>query len=374
LIHPSGDTRFLGDLYQDLSESARKKFALLQTPQFVVDFLLDKTLEPAVVTFDLDQVRLIDPTCASGHLLLGTFDRLFHHWQKREPGGNPRGHVIKALDAVHGVDLNPFAVAIARFRLVVAALRACEISRLADAPDLDNHIHLAVGDSLLGGLRFDRSGRGEGQAFLETSERAIAPDAYATETPQELNAILGRQYHAVVGNPPYITPKDPAQNKAYRERYPRTCHRQYSLGVPFTERFFDLAQASPDDPTRIGYVGMITANSFMKREFGKKLIEQYFPTVDLTHVIDTSGAYVPGHGTPTVILLGRNRKPIGEQVRAVLGIRGEPTTPDDPSQGIVWRSIVDHLENGRAQGHLGSGPGPATGPASVRDRPGSQDG
>ena len=79
---------------------------------------------------------------------------------------------------------------------------------------------------------------------------------------------------------------------------------------------------------------MITANSFMKREFGKKLIEEFFPTVDLTHVIDTSGAYIPGHGTPTVILFGRNRRPVGEQVRAVLGIRGEPTTPDDPAQRV----------------------------------------
>ena len=42
-----------------------------------------------------------------------------------------------------------------------------------------------------------------------------------------------------------------------------------------------------------GYTGQITANSFMKREFGKKLIEDYFPRVDLTHVIDTSGAYHP---------------------------------------------------------------------------------
>ena len=82
---------------------------------------------------------------------------------------------------------------------------------------------------------------------------------------------------------------------------------------------------------------MITANSFMKREFGKKLIEEFFPTVDLTHVIDTSGAYIPGHGTPTVILFGRNRRPVGAEVRAVLGIRGEPTTPDDPAQGLVWR-------------------------------------
>ena len=78
---------------------------------------------------------------------------------------------------------------------------------------------------------------------------------------------------------------------------------------------------------------MITANSFMKREFGKKLIEEFFPTVDLTHVIDTSGAYIPGHGTPTVILFGRNRRPVGDEVRAVLGIRGEPTTPDDPAKG-----------------------------------------
>ena len=38
---------------------------------------------------------------------------------------------------------------------------------------------------------------------------------------------------------------------------------------------------------------MITANSFMKREFGKKLIEEFFPKIDLTHVIDTSGHTSP---------------------------------------------------------------------------------
>ncbi|MFN9419574.1 MAG: hypothetical protein ACK578_19060, partial [Pirellula sp.] len=52
LVHdftdPSWDTRFLGDLYQDLSEAARKKFALLQTPDFVEEFILDRTLEPAL--------------------------------------------------------------------------------------------------------------------------------------------------------------------------------------------------------------------------------------------------------------------------------------------------------------------------------------
>ena len=42
--------------------------------------------------------------------------------------------VQRALDGVHGVDLNPFAVAIARFRLLLAALKECGITRLGDAP------------------------------------------------------------------------------------------------------------------------------------------------------------------------------------------------------------------------------------------------
>lgn len=39
------DTRFLGNIYQDLSEAARKKYALLQTPVFVEEFILERTLE-----------------------------------------------------------------------------------------------------------------------------------------------------------------------------------------------------------------------------------------------------------------------------------------------------------------------------------------
>ena len=42
------DTRFLGDLYQDLSDTAKKQYALLQTPIFVEEFILDRTLDPAI--------------------------------------------------------------------------------------------------------------------------------------------------------------------------------------------------------------------------------------------------------------------------------------------------------------------------------------
>ncbi|GLR78913.1 BREX-2 system adenine-specific DNA-methyltransferase PglX (plasmid) [Azospirillum oryzae] len=340
LVHDFTDgdlgTRFLGDLYQDLSEAARKRFALLQTPEFVEEFILDRTLDPAVREFGFREVRLIDPTCGSGHFLLGAFRRLFGLWSLHEPTRNPRDSAQKALDAVCGVDINPFAAAIAHFRLLIAALTACGIASLRGAPDF--RVSVAVGDSLLHGKRFMEV-RGWQMSLMP--EDGLA-HVYHEEDREALDLILGRQYHAVVGNPPYIIVKDKALNLAYRERY-SACHMKYSLGVPFTQRFWDLAITKGEN-SESGFVGVITANSFMKREFGKKLIESFLPKIDLTAVIDTAGAYIPGHGTPTVILFGRNQKPVASQVRAAMGIKGEPGTPEDPSLGLVWSSIVNGID------------------------------
>ena len=337
---PAWNTRFLGDLYQDLSEATRKRYALLQTPEFVEEFILDRTLTPAIREFGFREVRLIDPTCGSGHFLLGGFHRLLAEWQRNEPGRNPVDIAQKALDAVAGVDLNPFAVAISRFRLFVAALQASGVERLANAHDFK--VSVAIGDSLLHGTRF---GLSQSQELFDAAEAHAdtgLAHAYASEDLSEVQHILGRQYHAVVGNPPYIVVKDAALNAAYRKKY-ASCHMKYSLGAPFTERFFELAVTATEGRSA-GYVGLITANSFMKREFGSKLIEQVLPRLDLTHVVDTSGAYIPGHGTPTVILFGRHRSPVDEGVRTVMGIKGEPSTPDDPAQGLVWSAIVDQID------------------------------
>lgn len=331
------DTRFLGDLYQDLSELAKKKYALLQTPTFVEEFILDRTLTPALAELGLPGLRLIDPTCGSGHFLLGAFDRLLAAWREREPGAPAGEHVRRTLDSVHGVDINPFAVAIARFRLVVAALRAAGYTRLTDAPAYD--LHLAVGDSLLGGVAqgalFDCSG--------------AATFHYRNEDIHEHPGILtAGRYHVVVGNPPYITVKDKALNEAYRAVY-STCKGKYALSVPFMELFYRLAIRGTSD-TASGFVGQITSNSFMKREFGSKIIETLLSgadplnPVDLLDVIDTSGAYIPGHGTPTVILVGRRRRPVAATVRAVLGVRGEPGQPENPAKGLVWTQLADHID------------------------------
>jgi hypothetical protein len=111
---PDWNTRFVGDLYQDLSEEARKRYALLQTPEFVEAWILSRTLDPAIREFGYEQVRMIDPTCGSGHFLLGGFARVLEEWWRHAPEMPPAAQAQKALDAVAGVDLNPFAVEIAR--------------------------------------------------------------------------------------------------------------------------------------------------------------------------------------------------------------------------------------------------------------------
>ncbi|WP_231995493.1 BREX-2 system adenine-specific DNA-methyltransferase PglX [Mycobacterium sp. 1274756.6] len=326
------DTRFLGDIYQDLSEHAKKTYALLQTPEFVEEFILDQTMEPALADRPLAGFTVIDPTCGSGHFLLGAFHRLHARWQAHAPGLGARELVAKALDGVYGVDVNPFAVAIARFRLMVAALHAAGDTSIEQR--IGYKPHLAAGDSLLWGA--------PQQLLPEDLLAGPRVRAHRTEDATVLTAILQREHDVVVGNPPYITVKDAALNATYRTLY-SSCHRQYALTVPFMELFYRLAHPA-DGERPAGWVGQITSNSFMKREFGLKLIEQFLPTVDLRTVVDTSGAYIPGHGTPTMILVGRNRAPSGETLRAVLGVRGEPGRPDNPTKGLVWVSIVDHID------------------------------
>ena len=335
------DTRFLGDLYQDLSEAVRDRYALLQTPEFVEEFILDRTLEPAIAEFGLETVQVLDPTCGSGHFLLGAFKRLFDKRLAAAPGASRTTAALAALGQVHGIDLNPYAVAIARFRLTLAFLEAVGAGKLRAAPQ-NLGVSLAVADSLLieGGGSIG-GGKGTAGHFGELFGAADTAwgaqfSIFALEDPDEARRILRRRYQVVVGNPPYITCKDPVLREVYRGMY-ASAGGKYALSAPFAERLFQLASEQ-------GFVGQITSNSFMKREFGKALVEDVLPHLDLNEIIDTSGAYIPGHSTPTVILIGRNRPPVGGSVRAVQGKRGEPSTPANPAVGRVWTSILAGVE------------------------------
>jgi len=160
-------------------------------------------------------------------------------------------------------------------------------------------------------------------------------------------SIYAQRYHAIVANPPYTVPGAEAK-AAYRARY-ESAHGNFGMGLPFTERMFELAVDG-------GFIGQITSNAFMKREHGKALVEKVLPRFDITSVVDTSGAYIPGHGTPTVILFARNRPPSTDTVPVVMSRRGEPETPvgaQTPAGGLVkvLKPVLAALDADIKRGH-----------------------
>ncbi|MGV9565626.1 BREX-2 system adenine-specific DNA-methyltransferase PglX [Streptomyces sp. NPDC003480] len=339
---PQLDTRFLGDLYQDISESARQAYALVPTPEFIEEFILDLTVDPAIADFGLKGFRTIDPACGSGAFLLGIFGRLLNAWRAVEPGTPDDELIRRALESVHGCDANAFAVNITRFRLLMAAAKASGRRALGQVPG--RVVNVAVGDALL-------EGRGAPGGPVR-----VTGDVADFSSSCDLLGV--NSYHVVVGEPPFISVSDEVRRATYRESY-KLATGVFPLSILFGERMFQLA-VPKNKGTSGGYVGQYTSSSFTNRGFGEKLIEDFLPRVGLTHVIDTSGAYVPGHGTPTLILVGRNDPTMRDApVRAVFSVHGEPRQPEHPAQGIVWRSILDQIDR----------PGSTSEWVSVEDEP-----
>ena len=121
------------------------------------------------------------------------------------------------LDSLFGVDINSFAIAITRFRLMVAAVQACRINKLHQQTYAWK-FNLATGDSPT--TRASKPSFNNERVSI-THQRHLfeVNPLLAVEDPVALREILGQGYHVVVGNPPYITVKDRVQNEKYKGDY-----------------------------------------------------------------------------------------------------------------------------------------------------------
>ncbi|MEW6209199.1 MAG: hypothetical protein AB1631_12585 [Acidobacteriota bacterium] len=145
-------------------------------------------------------------------------------------------------------------------------------------------------------------------------------------------------FDIIVGNPPFVTARNPQKRELWRERWKRVCTGgDYQLVCPF----FDLSFSVLLRPG--GQLGFIVSNAFAKRDFGKPLVEKFFPNVNLQKIIDCSGLMFPGHGTPTAIILGSNQRPNLERpIRIIVTLPsgGDLRTP--PEESPLWQAIAEH--------------------------------
>lgn len=148
--------------------NARKTSGSYYTPDSLVQELLDSALEPVVTdrlaphggalasgeaaAQALLSITVCDPACGSGHFILAAARRLATHLARvLAEGGQPTPddyrHALRQVvtHCIHGVDLNPMAVELAKIALWLEAYTP-------DAPlgFIDHHIR--CGDALLGVL------------------------------------------------------------------------------------------------------------------------------------------------------------------------------------------------------------------------------
>jgi hypothetical protein len=165
------DAPIPGDLLQHLSAGRTTGNALVQTPWWVADFILDRTLRPAAAEWPDTTLRIIDPACGTGHFLIRAVDRLWELYTtgtmtpyrvggaepEMVPGWTPVGPAVAArrvLSGVDGVELDPLTAAVARLRVTVAVaakLAAGRPFRLARVPQ-GIRPRIVIGDSLLLGV------------------------------------------------------------------------------------------------------------------------------------------------------------------------------------------------------------------------------
>jgi hypothetical protein len=159
----------IGDLLQLLTDERRLAHALAQSPWWLADFLLDRTLPAAARDHRDETLRLIDPTCGTGHVLVRAVAALWELYttgtlpaRPGRAGGvtgwtpvTPQVAARRILAGLDGVELDPVTAAVARLRVTVTIAHLLHAAgalpgplRLATIPQ-DIQPRIAVGDSLL---------------------------------------------------------------------------------------------------------------------------------------------------------------------------------------------------------------------------------
>ena len=345
------DTRFLGDLYQDLSEDARED---LRSP---ADPGVRRGVHPQVHARPRDRgvrprrpsprtaTRTSRTACASSTrpaaAATSCSARSATCWRpgkRRSPATDKWKLINEALglgprrrqEPVRGGDrpLPPDARRDARGRR-----RAPERAGRLPAEHRGRR------------LTASRQGRSTAARWSSIRRRDKPPTPTAPRTSRtyikSVHILAFGSYHVVVANPPYITVRDEAEN----ERVPQVLRellRQYSLSVPFAERIFKLAIR--------GYVGL-------HRPDHRQLVHE----ARVRQEADRGVLRPPGRPDPrhrhVRCLHPRSRHPDRDPlrshvasrapdstIRAVLGVRGEPGLPDDPRKAPVWQAIVTQVD------------------------------
>ncbi len=287
------DADILGEVYQQYistvqsgedKNSARKKQGIYYTPRYIVDYIVENTLEPLLdeVTSrkELENIKILDPAVGSGSFLIKAFEVLDEVYETADVTESKRRGAILQKN-LFGVDLDPQAAEIAQLNLLLVSAKKREL-----LPMLDENIK--VGNSLISG------GGKKLKSYFGKDWAQKRPFNWV----EKFEGILSEGgFDVVVGNPPWVESKKfkGEDNKFYRDNY-SVATGQYDLFTLFVEKSLSLLKDG-------GLLGFIIPDRFMTNldyaQFRKFLLDNFA----IKEIIAVGEGVFKGVQMPSAILI-----------------------------------------------------------------------
>lgn len=240
------DRDIIGAVYNEYVEAEHKhESGLYYTPKAVVEYMLDRVgyVGPPIIG-----KKLIDLSAGSGRFLVSAARRLIdaHRSYYRSLGdsGIPADkvhHVLRDIrDCLFGIDLNPFACALAETNLLIQVVDLIGEAMKKNELAVLDRFHVYHSDTL---------------TFSEEAEQVLRGTLHfsATELPEvdQIKAGVGTfdsKFDFVVGNPPYVKADENEFSTGYRARikeHPlgevqRVLKFKWDLFIPFVAQSYAL--------------------------------------------------------------------------------------------------------------------------------------
>ena len=297
----------------DLKPDVRKAGGVYYTPEPIVRYIVEETIGPLLKgksPGEVAKLRIVDPACGSGSFLISAYQYILDwhrdYYSKQLPA-NARKYLEKGSDGqtrvrtslrkgillnnIHGVDIDPQAVEVAKLSLLLKVIEGqaqleLEIGRIL--PDLDQNI--VCGNSLIA-TDFPMP------LGLYPHERLVYnPFDWETAFPAVFKA---RRFDAVIGNPPYLNVdsvwgvNDP--RLAYiRSRYANVYSDKTDILFYFLEKAVEICS---------GEIGYIVSRSFLEADKAQNLRGWLAKNSRVREVLDFRHAKVfPKAGINTAIV------------------------------------------------------------------------
>jgi type I restriction-modification system DNA methylase subunit len=331
------ETEVLGDIYEQFlgeeisfaprgieivsKPEVRESGGVVPTPRYIVDAIVDRTLGAVLAgksPAQLSGLTVADICCGSGIFLLAAYEQLLDHYLTWYLSNNRPAHVGTRvyevaggawrltfeekrrilLEHIRGVDIDPDAVEVARFSLLLKLIEDETAKDLQDyvtqakqraLPSLDGAIR--SGNSLVGPAEW---GAVSGPIPDELVD-AVNPFTWATEFPGEMKR---GGFDVIVGNPPYIriqnmtaySPEEVAFYKDAKSPYATARENNFDKYALFVERSLTLLRAG-------GRLGVIVPNKFMTIKSGRALRQLITSAKYLSELVHFGVKQVFGPGT-----------------------------------------------------------------------------